>query len=232
MLKMRDGILTSLVHSMLLYSPLAARAALGAAFLCAAYSCSAQIFVGSDERGAVLLSNFASDETPDVVVAAPEPLAPAAPAAAAAPRAAESVVTAAADGTHDQGGALRPVIEKVAKEVAISPKLLQAVIQAESGFKAKAVSPKGAIGLMQLMPETAARFGVRNAYDPLENIRGGATYLKWLLEYFRGDVRLALAGYNAGELAVVRAGYRIPPIAETIDYVPKVLGFLSRAGNG
>ena len=118
----------------------------------------------------------------------------------------------------------------MARETAVSPKLISAVIRAESGYDPRARSPKGAVGLMQLMPETAQRFGVRNIQDPAQNIRGGALYLKWLLDYFRGDLRLALAGYNAGEAAVVRAGYRIPPIAETVSYVPKVLWFLNTAG--
>ena len=125
------------------------------------------------------------------------------------------------------------MIDEVAREVAMSPQLLHAVIEVESGYQANARSPKGAQGLMQLMPATAERFGVRNAFDPRQNIRGGALYLKWLLEYFRGDLRLALAAYNAGEAAVVKAGYRIPPIAETRDYVPKVLWHFNHpVGNG
>jgi soluble lytic murein transglycosylase-like protein len=118
---------------------------------------------------------------------------------------------------------LAPMIEKVAQETSISPHLLHAVISVESGYDAKAVSRKGAQGLMQLMPQTAQRFGVRNALDPAENVRGGALYLKWLLDYFNGDLRLVLASYNAGEVEVVKAGYRIPPFKETRDYVPKVL---------
>jgi soluble lytic murein transglycosylase-like protein len=106
--------------------------------------------------------------------------------------------------------------------------VLHAVISVESGYDAKAVSRKGAQGLMQLMPKTAQRFGVRNPLDPLENIRGGALYLKWLLDYFDGNLKLALAGYNAGENEVVRAGYKIPANRETLDYVPKVLSRLSR----
>jgi len=123
---------------------------------------------------------------------------------------------------------LKPMIQKVAQETSVNPLLLHAVISVESGYDEKAVSRKGAQGLMQLMPQTALRFGVRNAFDPLENVRGGALYLKWLLQYFNGDLKLALAGYNAGENEVVRAGYRIPPIKETRDYVPKVLARLSR----
>ena len=110
----------------------------------------------------------------------------------------------------------------------MSPQLLHAVIAVESGYDSKAVSRKGAQGLMQLMPKTAQRFGVRNALDPLENVRGGALYLKWLLDYFDGNLKLALAGYNAGENEVVRAGYKIPANRETLNYVPKVLAHLSK----
>jgi soluble lytic murein transglycosylase-like protein len=76
---------------------------------------------------------------------------------------------------------------------------------------------------MQLMPATARRFGVSDPFDPVDNVRGGARYLRWLLDRFGGDLTLALAGYNAGEDAVVRAGYRVPPYAETQRYVPRVL---------
>ncbi len=121
---------------------------------------------------------------------------------------------------------LRPMIQKVAQETSMSPQLLHAVISVESGYDARAVSRKGAQGLMQLMPKTALRFGVRDALDPLQNLRGGALYLKWLLDYFDGDLKLALAGYNAGENEVVRAGYQIPANKETRSYVPKVLAKL------
>ncbi|HEX8070348.1 MAG TPA: lytic transglycosylase domain-containing protein [Pyrinomonadaceae bacterium] len=100
----------------------------------------------------------------------------------------------------------------------VDPVLLYAIMHRESSFKAGAVSPKGARGLMQLMPGTAARFGVRNIFDPAQNIEGGARYVRWLLERFGGDVRLALAGYNAGEGAVDK--YQgVPPYRETQEYV-------------
>ena len=92
-------------------------------------------------------------------------------------------------------------------------------MRAESSFNRTAVSVKGASGLMQLMPETATRFGVKNIFDPRENVLGGTRYLRWLLDRFSGDVRLALAGYNAGEGAVEFYGYRIPPFLETQNYV-------------
>lgn len=104
----------------------------------------------------------------------------------------------------------------------VSPALALAVISVESAGRARAVSSAGAQGLMQLIPATAARFGVEDSMDPGQNIRGGIAYLDWLLGEFGGDVVLALAGYNAGEGAVRRNG-GVPPYAETRDYVPRVL---------
>jgi soluble lytic murein transglycosylase-like protein len=115
------------------------------------------------------------------------------------------------------------IIEKAAVSAAVEANLLRAVIVVESGFNSKAVSKKGAVGLMQLMPATATRFGVANRYDPIQNIRGGAAYLKFLMDRFGHDVRLALAAYNAGEEAVDRNGGQIPPFSETMAYVPRVL---------
>ena len=110
------------------------------------------------------------------------------------------------------------IVERVAPENGLDPKLVLAVIRAESAFQPDAVSPKAAAGLMQLIPATADRFAVPDVFDPEANIRGGCRYLRWLLSYFRGDVTLALAGYNAGEGAVDR--YRgVPPYAETRNYV-------------
>ena len=101
------------------------------------------------------------------------------------------------------------------------PRARLAVIEAESNFNPRAVSPKNAQGLMQLIPATAVRFGVENVWDPEQNLRGGMAYLRWLLDRFDGDVRLALAGYNAGEQAVHRHG-GIPPYNETQDYVRRI----------
>lgn len=104
----------------------------------------------------------------------------------------------------------------------VSPALVLAMIAVESSGRANALSPAGAQGLMQLMPDTASRFGVRDALTPDQNIRGGVAYLDWLMTEFGGDVVLALAGYNAGENAVKRHN-GVPPYAETRDYIPKVL---------
>jgi len=116
-----------------------------------------------------------------------------------------------------------PLVKKAAREHSLDQALLQAMIAAESGFDPHAVSPKGAVGLMQLMPETARRYGVHNLYDPAENIQGGAKYLRDLMRKFNNDLSLTLAAYNAGEDAIIQYGHRIPPYRETLQYVPRVL---------
>jgi len=115
------------------------------------------------------------------------------------------------------------IIEKAALSSSVEANLLRAVIVVESGFNCRAVSKRGAVGLMQLMPATASRFGVSNPYDPRENVHAGAQYLKFLIDRFGQNIRLALAAYNAGEDAVDRNGGQIPPFAETMAYVPRVL---------
>lgn len=121
-----------------------------------------------------------------------------------------------------------PALRGEAKRRNLSLPLLVAVIAVESNGNPRAKSHAGAGGLMQLMPGTARRFGVSNAYAPTQNIRGGAQYLDWLLRYFRGDAVLALAGYNAGEGAVDKHG-GVPPYRETRDYVAKVAGAYAAA---
>lgn len=128
-------------------------------------------------------------------------------------------------------GHVRPVsarpyaqlIDSVAATHALPPALLHAVIEAESGYNAQAHSPKGAAGLMQLMPDTARELGVADVWDPAQNIDGGARYLKRMLQLFDDDLSLALAAYNAGPGAVRSSGRAVPPYAETRRYVPSVL---------
>ncbi len=117
-----------------------------------------------------------------------------------------------------------PYIHRVAYKVRLDPALIKAVVQAESNFDPYAISHAGAVGLMQLMPQTAARYGVKDREDPIENLRGGAEYLRDLIDEFK-NLRLALAAYNAGEHAVRRYGNQIPPYEETQTYVQRVERF-------
>lgn len=113
-------------------------------------------------------------------------------------------------------------IVESSKRHSVDPLLIYSVMHQESSFKQRAKSYKGASGLMQLMPATAARLGVKNIWDPKQNIEGGVKYMRFLLDLFSGDVRLALAGYNAGEGAVMKYGYNVPPYSETQEYVRRI----------
>ena len=119
-------------------------------------------------------------------------------------------------------GDYHTIVHEKASNYNIDPSLIKAVIKTESNWNCRAVSRKGAIGLMQLMPSTATDMNVRNPFDPEENIEGGTKYLKYLLERFNGDLTLALAAYNAGPNKVEKYGY-VPPIPETKQYVKKVI---------
>ena len=130
-------------------------------------------------------------------------------------------------GTHlngfTTGNALHDsLIVESSRRYSIDPLLIYSQMHQESTFKINATSPKGASGLMQLMPATARRFGVTKIYDPKQNIDAGVRYMRWLLDTFNGDVVLALAGYNAGEGAVMRYGWNIPPYRETQEYVRRI----------
>jgi soluble lytic murein transglycosylase-like protein len=118
-------------------------------------------------------------------------------------------------------------VVQAAKVHNLDPALVHAVIAAESNYNPNAVSHKGAVGLMQVMPDTGRRYGVKakDLKEPQKNIRAGVQYLAELIELFEGDLKLALAGYNAGENAVIRHGRKVPPFAETQAYVPRVLRF-------
>lgn len=129
------------------------------------------------------------------------------------------------------GGAKRAVLSRydalianMAQEHRLDPALVKAVVHVESSFNPNATSPKGAMGLMQLMPATAKRFSVSNAYEPYQNVRAGVTYLRWLLNRYKGNIQFALAAYNAGEGRVDQ--YRgIPPYRETQNYVSSVMHY-------
>jgi soluble lytic murein transglycosylase-like protein len=123
---------------------------------------------------------------------------------------------------------LDPLIERIAARQQVESSLVRAVIEVESQFHTQALSPKGALGAMQLMPQTARRYGVADRRDPMQNIEGGVAYLKDLLARFQGNVALALAAYNAGEHAVDRHGQVIPRYRETMLYVPRVLEAYAR----
>lgn len=134
---------------------------------------------------------------------------------------------AAADTRRPRGWSTgRPKIDALIRQNGakhgVDPYLIFCVMEQESHFNARALSPKGAAGLMQLMPGTAARFGVRNSYDPAQNISGGTRYLRQLMAKFNNRVDLVLASYNAGEGAVVRFGHRVPPYRETRNYVKRI----------
>ena len=118
-----------------------------------------------------------------------------------------------------------PIVARAARVHGVDEALVHAVIFAESSYDPDAISPAGASGLMQLMPATAAQYGVRDLFDPAQNVSGGVRLLRDLLAQFNGNVELALAAYNAGAGAVIRAGNRVPPRPETVAYVPKVIDY-------
>ena len=165
----------------------------------------AQIYAWRDVNGTLVVSDRKLDEGAMTYVV------PEAPG-----------IRATRTATPEYSNAYDSLVQEHASRHALRPELVRAVIQVESGFNPQARSPKGAMGLMQLMPATAKRLGVSNAYDPAENIRGGCKYLRQLLDRYDGDEQLALAAYNAGEGAVDRHGRNIPPFQETREYVKKV----------
>jgi soluble lytic murein transglycosylase-like protein len=176
----------------------------------------AQIYAWRDAYGTLVLSDRAIDAPIDVYAVAGAP---------------KYVTTRAAEDLA-QNDRYEPLIQEHASRQSLRPELVRAVIQVESGFNARALSPKGAMGLMQLMPATARSLGVNNPWDPAQNIRGGTDYLRHLLDEYDGSEELALAAYNAGSGAVAKYGRRIPPYRETRDYVRKVGAAAGEAAPG
>jgi soluble lytic murein transglycosylase-like protein len=175
----------------------------------------ADVYSFTDANGVAHFSNVPSDSRYKLLVATPgEPAAPAEKGPA--------INWLARSAQYDG------VIKGAAKDATIQAALVRAVIVVESGFNPRAVSKKGAIGLMQLQPATAKRYGVKNIYDPEQNVRAGARYLKDLLARFDSNLELALAAYNAGEEAVERYGRHVPPFRETLAYVPSVMKVYQR----
>jgi len=171
----------------------------------------ADVFSFTDADGVAHFSNVPSDSRYKLLVATPGEIAPA-PAEKG-----PSINWLARSAQYDG------VIRGAAKDATIQAALVRAVIVVESGFNPRATSKKGAIGLMQLLPATAKRYGVKNIYDPEQNVRAGARYLSDLLARFDSNLELALAAYNAGEEAVERYGRHVPPFRETLAYVPSVM---------
>jgi len=166
----------------------------------------AQIYAWRDANGTLVLSDRAIDK----------------PTAVYKVEGAPSYVSTTPAESPTARDRYEPLVLEHANKHSLRPELVRAVIQVESGYNPRARSPKGAMGLMQLMPDTAQLLGVRRPYDPEDNIRGGTRYLRLLLDKYEGNEELALAAYNAGSAAVDRHGKRIPPFKETRDYVKKV----------
>ena len=167
----------------------------------------AQIYAWRDATGTLVLSDRRLDPNAPITTYA----------VAGTP-----AVRATRQAVPDVAEPFEPLVQEHAGRHGLRADLVRAVIQVESGFNPKATSPKGAMGLMQLMPGTARELGVVDAYDPAENIRGGTMYLRQLLDRYDGKEELALAAYNAGYTAVDRHGRQVPPYDETQNYVKKV----------
>ena len=186
----------------------------GVLLLLAALPAVADIYAFADAEGVVHYSNVPADRSYELVLESPpEPTAGSGEASLRIPLAL----------INRRAAAYEHIILAAAAANKIEPELLRAVISVESAFNPRAVSRTGARGLMQLMPQTARRYGVRDSFDPSQNIHGGARYLRFLVDRFENNLELVVAAYNAGENAVERYGRSIPPYRETRQYVPRVM---------
>ena len=167
---------------------------------------SAQIYTWHDANGHLVVSDRSQDAGPRPAFNVPK----------------AETVRATRFVAPEKGALYDPLIVEHARLSGVRTDLVRAVVQVESGFNAYARSPKGALGLMQLMPATIQQFGVRNPFNPIENIRAGVSYLRLLLDRYSNNEELALAAYNAGPGAVDKHGAAIPPYKETRDYVSKI----------
>lgn len=191
--------------------------ALGVGSLGLASIARADIFMYTDVNGVQHFTNVAGDAQYKLVLAE-----------GVSKTRAPTPVVAAVAGRHHGREHYAQLVSHAAADTGLPESLLHAVIKVESNYNADAVSHKGAVGLMQLMPETARRYGVLDARDPAANVLGGARYLKYLLALFDADLALALAAYNAGPAAVLRSRRALPPYAETRRYVPRVMELYRR----
>jgi soluble lytic murein transglycosylase-like protein len=171
------------------------------------------IYAFTDEQGTVHYSNVPSDPRYRLLI-------PSEPSEAAAGTTIQTLL--------QRSEAFSTIIERAATVNRLDPALVRAVIVAESACDPRATSKRGARGLMQLMPETARQYGVRNVFDPEQNIHAGSRYLRDLSDRYQNDLQLVLAAYNAGPQAVESSGRRVPNLRETLDYVPKVLRIYHR----
>lgn len=183
--------------------------------LCPWQSGWADIYVMEGADGAILLSNVPADPRYTVLIAAPPSAPPSRESAKVGP-------APASKGRYDR------LVDEAARGQGLESALVHAVISVESRYDPRAVSPKGAAGLMQLMPGTARRYGAADVFDPAQNLGAGTRYLRDLWTLFGGDLELVLAAFNAGENAVLKYGGRIPPYRETQRYVPRVLDYYRR----
>jgi hypothetical protein len=175
----------------------------------------ANIYAYSSDDGTVNLSNIPTDSRYTMLVHEPDEHTPSLPVTGPG----KPPSNIASKIFYDS------MVDEVAGTYGLESALLHAVISVESRYNPKAVSKKGAAGLMQLMPVITKRYGVADPFDPEQNLHGGAKYLRDLLKNYNNDTSLALAAYNAGETAVAKYGNRIPPFRETVNYVPRVLVF-------